>query len=86
MTQAQDVKQRIYEAVAKAAGDDFAFSYLIRAKQIGSLIVPHTWTAWKRISGNQNAMVALHDAGVRLKEPVPWHPNRDAPSIHRQAA
>lgn len=80
----QDVKQAVYQAVADAAGADFAFSYLVMAKQRGTIITPHTWTAWDRLRNNRNAMVALHGAGVTLKEPIPWSPHRDQPV--RQAA
>lgn len=82
----QDVKEAVYKAVADAAGADFAFSYLIKAKQRGTLITPHTFTAWKRLLGNKHAMQALYDSGVTLRKPEVWHPNRVAPAIHRQAA
>lgn len=82
----QDVKDSVYQAVADAAGADFAFSYLIKAKQRGTIVTPHTFTAWKRLLGNKHAMEALHGSGVTLRKPETWHPSRDTPPIHRQAA
>lgn len=80
------VDDKVYKAVAKAASEEFAFSYLAKAKQNGMRITPYTFIAWKRLTANRNAMQALHDCRIVLVRPEPWTPNRDRTEISRQAA
>ena len=76
----QDVKQGVYEAVVEVAGADFAFSYLLAAKQIANRIRPHTLVAWERIRKNEGVMLLLHKAGIALVKPEPFSPERDRPA------
>ena len=82
----QDVKEAVYQAVEEACGADYAFSYLIRARQIGTVIIPHTVVAWERLTQNPNAMHALRAVGCTLRKPEPWSPTRDRAAIYSQAA
>lgn len=67
-----------YEAVAKAVNTDFAYSYLIRAKQLGGKTIrPHTVVAWQRLTQSHAAMNALRANGYKLVKPQRWYPGRD---------
>lgn len=76
----------IYRAVANATSPDFAFSYLMKASQIGSVITPHTKMAWTRLMENREAMRALGIHRVKLQQPQNWHPGRDQPAEMARAA
>lgn len=74
------VDAKIYEAVAKAVSPEFAFSYLVKAKQINSVIIPHTVTGWERLVQSFPAMKAFRENGYTLRKPDLWHPGRDSPA------
>lgn len=70
-----------YQAVANTCGPDFAYSYLIKARQLaGKHIRPHTVVAWERLTQSRDAMGALAKAGYKLRKPERWHPGRDQPA------
>lgn len=76
-----------YQAVAKAVSDDFAYSYLIKAKQFPmKTIRPHTVIGWERLTQSREAMKALTDNGYRVRKPERWHPGRDGAVPMGQAA
>ena len=75
----EPVSQKLYQMMADTISPDFAFSYLVAAKQDGTWVIPHTLTAWDRLTGNGLAMRVIHDLGLRLVKPIAWHPNRDKP-------
>lgn len=67
-----------YQAVAKAVNNDFAYSYLIKAKQLGGKTIrPHTVVAWERLTQSHLAMKALRDNGYKLVKPERWYEGRD---------
>ena len=82
------VDAKIYEAVAKAVSPEFAFSYLVKAKQIKSVVIPHTGTAWERWVQSHHAMKAFRENGYTLRKPDLWSPTRDGggPSPYSLAA
>lgn len=76
-----------YQAMAKALGVEFAYSYLIRAKQLpGKTIRPHTVVAWERLTQNREAMRVLAEGGYRLRKPERWYPGRDGEPVQQQRA
>lgn len=79
------VDPEIYQAVSEAVSPEFAFSYLVKAKQHHKTIVPHTVVAWERLLDSTNAMQALTRLDVKLKKPERWHPNRDQPEHGAEA-
>lgn len=80
------VDAEIYRAVAKAVSPDFAYSYLMRASQIGNIITPHTKLAWSRLIESRAAMSALGIHRIKLQQPANWHPGRDQPDEMPRAA
>lgn len=85
MNVANLIDKDVYQAVSEAVSPDFAFSYLVKAKQHGKTIVPHTVVAWQRLLDSTNAMQALKRLDVKLKKPERWHPNRDQPEFRAAA-
>lgn len=76
----------VYEAVADAVSPEFAFSYLLKAKQINKTIIPHTVTGWERLVANPYAMKAIRAGGYSVRKPELWHENRDRIIETRAAA
>lgn len=66
------VPKHIYQAVAQAAGEPFADSYLWGARLGGDKLMTRTVIAHERLSGRADAMRALTDLGVSLICPTPW--------------
>lgn len=79
------VDPEIYQAVSEAVSPEFAFSYLVKAKQHHKTIIPHTVVAWERLLDSTGAMQALNRLDVKLKKPERWHPNRDQPEFRSAA-
>jgi hypothetical protein len=76
-----------YEAVAKAVNADFAYSYLIRAKQLGGKTIrPHTVVAWERLTQSPPTMHALKANGYRLVKPERWYQGRDGGPVQMDRA
>ena len=71
------VDAAIYEAVEQECGEDFAFSYLTKARQHGKTVEPFTHIAWTRLRDSFLACKAFREAGYQLKEPTPFFPGRD---------
>lgn len=74
------VDAELYDAVTNTAGDDYAFSYLSKARQNGKAVEPFTHVAYTRLRDRQDVVHAFRKAGYTLKEPKHWHPTRDGPS------
>jgi len=73
------VDAAIYEAIEQECGEDFAFSYLTKARQHGKLVEPFTHIGWTRLRDNHAAAHTFRQMGYQLKEPVPFYPGRDNP-------
>lgn len=67
----------IYKEVAEAVSADFAFSYLGKASQKGSVITPHTVTGWERLVASHPAMKVIQRHKCIVQKPDLWHPGRD---------
>lgn len=80
------VDAEIYEKIAAVCSPEFAFSYLVKAAQVGKTITPHTVVAWTRLTENTHAMRALRENGYSLRKPEPWSEFRDRPVEFGRAA
>lgn len=70
------VNAEIYQDIIAACGKDFAFSYLLKAGQRGSVVYPFTVTAWERLMGNAGAREVFRRRRVTLEKPQPYHEGR----------
>lgn len=75
----------LYEAVEKEISQAFAMSYLAQAKQHGKIVVPHTLTAWERLTQNRAAMNTIRAHGCSVQKPRPWSADRDGTSREQAA-
>lgn len=80
------VDAEIYQEMTAELGRDFAFSYLVRAGQIGKTITPYTVTAYDRLRQNFTAMKVLGRHGIRLVKPKPWSEDRKLLENHMDRA
>lgn len=71
------VSRLTWDKIARAAGADFADSYLSGAIESGSRLTTRTTVAHSRLIQNPAAMRAFSDLGLRLMCPLPvGHPDR----------
>lgn len=70
------VEHEIYQQIGEAVSHDFAFSYLIKAVQVGKDVHPFTVTAHDRLKASRPAMEVFRRHGVRLRKPEPYHEHR----------
>lgn len=80
------VDRDVYEAVEKATSKEFAFSYLVKARQVGKRITPFTTTAWDRLRTNPYAVEALNQHRIILVRPEPFSEEREARYARQRAA
>lgn len=80
------VDAEIYQEMTAELGRDFAFSYLVRAGQIGKTITPYTVTAYDRLRQNYAAKNVLARHGIRLVKPKPWSEDRKFLENHMDRA
>lgn len=66
------VPQSLYDAIADPLGEPYADSYLWGAVVRGSNLIPHTVTAWERLTQNFNAREAIKAQKLTIIKPAPW--------------
>ncbi len=71
------VPDSLHAGISDACGEDFADSYLWGARLSNGRLMPHTLTAFHRLSQSHNAMKALASLNIGLDRPEPF-PGRPA--------